>query len=393
MNKKRYKKATIHYEKGELAKALKECELGIAEDLKDSALLNLKGIILYQKGLLNEAIITWNINREYNDDSMAKSYIKDAKSDEEREKLYLKGEKLLKELKVDEALKLFAKCRESDFNGIKVNTAIGLCYFKKGMFDESRYYVLNALKIDKDYEGAKRILKELNEIGSDSKNFNKSGLVAICLILILCGGLFYMVKNLKVDASKSEALTVIEEKPVENEEVIEEKFDFSTLLEAVRTENVDKMYFLLKDVDKNKLNKKELSEIEELEDILKNKGVDYFYKNSQNYIKDGDYNKAREEIRKAYDYGKEHYLFQHIVYFRGQIAQKLNNSNDSIRYYEEYIKQFYKETYTEEVLYNLVILNKDKDRKKSKAYAEKLVKDYPKSMYNNNIVKGIINEE
>ena len=64
---------------------------------------------------------------------------------------------------------------------------------------------------------------------------------------------------------------------------------------------------------------------------------------------------------------------------------------NAVIYYELCLKQFPKGSYTEEVLYNLILINKDIDVNKAKGYAESLVKQFPNSQYNNTIVKNILN--
>ena len=110
MNKKAekaYDKAMDYYEKGRINKALEICEEVILEGLDNPVVLNFKGLLLYQKGNLNEAITVWKINGDFNNDDIAKNYIKDAIADEERLELYRQGEKALKQLKIDKSLDLF----------------------------------------------------------------------------------------------------------------------------------------------------------------------------------------------------------------------------------------------------------------------------------------------
>ncbi len=80
-NKKEYKKALNLYNNGYIDKAIEICEIGISRSLEDSNLLNLKGLLLYLKGELEEAISLWKINKYHNDDEIAKAYLKDIEID------------------------------------------------------------------------------------------------------------------------------------------------------------------------------------------------------------------------------------------------------------------------------------------------------------------------
>ena len=50
-NNKLYSKAIKYYEEGKLEKALLQCEEAISLNLRNSAALNLKGLLLYLKGI------------------------------------------------------------------------------------------------------------------------------------------------------------------------------------------------------------------------------------------------------------------------------------------------------------------------------------------------------
>ena len=70
--------------------------------------------------------------------------------------------------------------------------------------------------------------------------------------------------------------------------------------------------------------------------------------------------------------------------------KSISDFENAIKYYELSLKQFPSGSYAEEVLYNLILINKDIDINKAKGYAEKLVKQFPDSQYNNTIVKKIL---
>lgn len=128
---KKYIKAVKYYEKGELDKALKKCEESISESLKNFTTLNLKGLLLYLKGDLQGAVATWRINADFNENLIAKNYIRDSKEDKKRWDFYKEGEVLLAKGLIDQAILKLDMCGVSDFNTIKVNLALANCYFRK----------------------------------------------------------------------------------------------------------------------------------------------------------------------------------------------------------------------------------------------------------------------
>jgi outer membrane protein assembly factor BamD (BamD/ComL family) len=64
--------------------------------------------------------------------------------------------------------------------------------------------------------------------------------------------------------------------------------------------------------------------------------------------------------------------------------------DSAIKYYEQYDKNYPSGDYEQTVLYELALIYKNIDDSTSKSYAKKLVKFYPKSIYNNSIIQGIL---
>ncbi|SQB22156.1 tpr-repeat-containing protein [Clostridium beijerinckii] len=148
--------------------------------------MNFKGLLLYQKGNLDEAVTVWKMNSDLNNDDIAKSYINDSILDRKRLELFRQGEQALKQLKVDKALNIFMRCSESDFNAIKVNTGIAMCYQRKGDFYRAREYAEKVLNIDKNAITAKKIEKELKDSGTFIEERNSSkGLFGIIIMVIV----------------------------------------------------------------------------------------------------------------------------------------------------------------------------------------------------------------
>ncbi len=220
-NKKEYKKALNLYNNGYIDKAIEICEIGISRSLEDSNLLNLKGLLLYLKGELEEAISLWKINKYHNDDEIAKAYLKDIEidfnrrelfkeseelirneleeaislwkinkyhNDDEIAKAYLKdieidfnrrelfkeSEELIRNLNIDEALQILMICKESDYNSINVNNALAICYMRKAEYVECQKCIDKVLNIDE----ALQILMICKE--SDYNSINVNNALAIC---------------------------------------------------------------------------------------------------------------------------------------------------------------------------------------------------------------------
>ena len=415
-----YDKAMNYCEKGKINKALNICEDILLEGLNNSSVLNFKGLLLYQKGELNEAITIWNMNRDLNNDNVARNYIKDAVADEKRLELYKRGEQELKQLKVDKALELFMRCVESDFNAIKVNTGIAMCYQKKGDFYKAKEYVDKALRIDKGAITARNLQKELEESGIyiDGENSSKGVLLGITILItvvaIVIGGYTVISKYKNVD-SNNIAEEVKKNEGDVNEEVKESEVKGSTQSDLEVSQeaknntqkngfNKDKAKLLidnndfvglfeqLKDVKQESISNEDFEVYEKSIDLMKNQGVSQFYENGLRSFNENNYSEAKISLDKAYIYCEGNSLKEHILFYRASSASKLPDSSDAIGEYEEYYKLYPKGVYTQEALYDLTLLTNLVDKQKSINYAKILINNYPDSIYANDTIKGIANE-
>ncbi|EKQ52180.1 MULTISPECIES: tetratricopeptide repeat protein [unclassified Clostridium] len=416
-----YEKAMNYYEKGKINKALDICEEILSEGLDNPTVLNFKGLLLYQKGNLNDAITVWKLNSDLNNDSIAEKYIKDSVADEERLELYKLGEQALTQLKVDRALGFFSRCAESGFNSIKVNTAIALCYQKKGDFYRAKEYVDKALCIDQNEIIAKNIEKELKENGVylESKNKSKKNLVLITILFVIIaistGG--YAViskikgKNINNIAEKNGSKSLEEENigdknketedkekvqvnsensPSENKnEVQNTNIDKKKLDILISNNDLDGIYEQIKNVQKESINSEDSEIYKKAVDLMKNQGVSKFYESGLNNFNQSNYTEAKQSLDKAYTYCEGSSLKEHILFYRASASSKLSDKA-AISQFEEYYKQYPKGVYTQEALYELALLNDSIDKEKSKTYANTLIKNYPNSIYVNDNIVGIL---
>lgn len=419
-----YMKAVKFYEEGNIEKAIQKCDEAISNNLRNSAAINLKGLLLYLKGDLNGAVTTWKINSDYNDDKIAKNYIFDSKSDTEKINMYKRGELLLKSLAIDEALIVLNKCAESDFNAIKVNLSLALCYQKKGDYNRSAVYVSKVLGIDKYNKTARSLAKEIEstsgvKLEATRKNNLEILVASIALIIIVIAGTFGVYKTVYSSSSTEESVQASEadnlvnndiskedskesiennesEENVKNEE--EQKgensnkilVNYDELNNNIESKDYDAIYSKLKNINPSNLEGKQKTIYYKAKELLENDGVVYFYKQGTELFNKGDIEKAKEEFQKGYDYGKNNYLYQHILFFNAAADEKLQNTEDAIKEYEEYYRDFKNETYIAETTYKLALLYKNIDIDKSVSYAREVREKYSDSMYNNDVISNLL---
>lgn len=432
MNKsaKQYKKALDYYNEGKLRKSLEMCELSISENIKNTSAINLKGLLFYLKGELNNAQSLWKMNSQINKDSVSKKYYEDSLKDEERRKFYNEALGLIKELRIREALNLLEKCSESDFNSINVNNYMAFCHIKLGEYSAAIACINKVFKIDKNNAAAIEYRKMLIDYGIVKKklNYRAIGLsaAAVCLVVAsfltvraIYGKKFAVLSSInkpkvsqnntqdsanqnsasgnKAEQQKSEAQQP-QKQETKNQEVTKqvsnaiETFPGDDVKKQLEAKNYEALYDLvIKWQDKNlSVNDKAL--MSKAKDMLMNEGTEHFYGTGVKALNSKDYNRSRDYMLKAYGLGGGSYLYPHITYMLAVSYQNLGDAESAIKYYREYNDKFSKGDYADTVLYQLALLNRDVDINKAKVYAKKLVNTYPKSMYNNTIIKDILSK-
>ncbi len=402
-NKNRlYSRAIKYYEEGKLEKALLQCEGAISLNLRNSAALNLKGLLLYLKGNLDEAVATWKINSDFNDDKIAKNYIQDSKADYSKIELFNKGEKHLGRLEIDEAIESFMKCRESDFNSLNVNLSLAKCYLKKCEYALSSFYLIKALEIDRFNNEANNIKRSIESYSNEKVNVANNLLdlkkVVVCIGIILIIIAVPLISNLYIYSVKQKENIDKQyfndnnmNEEVEKEDNKEESsIDFSKIDTYINEKKYLELHNIISKVRVEDLSKEEQVFYYKSKEALEANGVDYLYKRGMESYNNKKYESAKSDMNLAYIYGKENYLYPHILFFNAVIEEKLNDFDESIKFYEEYEKLFSKGEYIEEVLYKLALMYKEKDINKSIYYAKKLKKSYSESIYYNKNIQNIL---
>lgn len=422
---KLYIEATSLYEKGYIDKALEKCEEGIAEDMKNSAILNLKGLLLYLKGDLNGAVTAWKINSDFNDDTTAKNYIKDSKEDEKRLILYKNAEKLIRDLHIDEAINNLNVCLESDFNSIKVNTLIAACYLKKGNYDLASIHITKALEIDRNNQFSIKVAKNIEEFAGiklvlfNNTNHSKFWILTLLIIAIGISGFFaykyffnsdkeeskvvaeqnfeaqnkeveQQVKENKADEQKKENK---EQKVNENKE--EGQNNIKVNIEDIQEQMNNKDYMALIDsiisIKDLKLEAKEKTICYNAKQLLNSEGIANLYNEGVYKYDNKQYNEGIKYFSKILNYDKNNFYYSYALFYMGLSNESLGQIDETIKYYDMYLKDYPSEAYAPGVAYSLMLIYKNVDIDKSISYAQLIADKYSKSMYNNGEVYALLN--
>lgn len=407
-----YNKAVKFYNEGYINKAIEYCEKSISSNLKNTAAINLKGLLYYFKGDLDSAEALWKMNFQVNRDLVSKKYLEDIRNDRDKFLIYKAALAAINELRLKEAVNLLKKCKESDFNCINVNNSLTICYIKHGDYNAAVELIEEVLKIDRKNEIAVKNKKELISLGIVKKKlkFKYITIPIVCMVLIAALG--FGIKNInKAIASKnnniSEQAKVSSVKNNTNEpvkasevsgtnaantpkETNENIFKSEEFNSAVTNQDYEKLYSMVNEWKGKELNINDKTLLQKGIELLQSSGIEYFYSKGRQALTSKDYKTSEKYFDMAYDYGKEYYLYQDILYMLGFSYKNDNQIDKCIKYYEEYDSKFSNGTYEQTVLYEMSLIYKSIDANEAKNYAARLAKQYPKSIYNNSVIKSIL---
>lgn len=403
-----YLKALNAYNNRNIEKASYLCEKGMKISMKNAALLNLKGLILYLKGDIEDAQKIWEMNYRINHDSVSQKYLNDSLQDSKKFDLYIKALKCIEEFKINEALDLLFECSKSDYNFINVNNYIAVCYIKSGNYEGASQYIQKVLEVDCKNEMALQNRKLIRKYGYklQGNGINKTFVLVIASICIIVFSGVILIKNKIYDAhmqSKSHneiskvntapKVNLPEKKSLTGAKKKTQIFPYDEIKKHIESKNFDEINedaLKWKDESLN-INQKAL--LSKGISLLKTEGTEYFYEKGMKLEKAGNHEGAVQTLKKAYDWGKSSYLYQHIIYFIGVSSEEAEDVQSAIKYYKQYDNTFAGGGYDAAVLYNLAALYDSLDDVKAQDYAHKLIKLYPKSIYNNTKVNYILSRK
>lgn len=412
---KLYAKAFKNYRDGNIEKAILLCERSISENIQNSSAVNLKGLLVYFKGDIDGAQCLWKMNLEVNKDSVSEKYLIDSMKDRERLKLYKAAVELFNKLNVNEALELLMQCRESDFNTINVNNYIAACFIKKGEYQAALKHINNVLEIERKNKMAfknKNILNEY-EILKHKRNLKPA---LIILFFLLVGGTVILIfnnfrskkpiamdnnniiqkKNANVDKETSKAPEENAKNKTEQnkdevsiqpdqkkEEEKKEQFPIEEIKKLTSEKDYDNLYEILKKVENKAITQDEKDVVANARNIMETEGVEFFYNAGKEQIDNLNYENGKEKFLKAYSYGEKNTLYELVVYMLAATSWNMGNTEEAIKYYNEYDEKFPRGGSEETVLYELALIYGNKDINTAKSYAQRLRQLYPYSKYIN----------
>ena len=423
---KKLEKAENYYKKKHYKEALRICDKVLAKQYNNEKALELEGEIFYKLGKIDEAILNWKINAEYNNNPTAKMRLaetdkstkekalsydnfntissdtlqaelaailaaqeaeakeKEAKEQEAKEKQAREAEAREKEARERQAKEAEAREKEARERQAKEAEA------KEKEAREKQAKDTDTTK-NEDTEATPTNSDNTDKVESNKKkNSNKNRNIAIA---VACGVVVVLAaySGVKYYSNKNDAPQKQEQQV--NEQTKELPADFNnSLTKAVNDKNYEDLYNLLSEAKGLKIPADDEKIYSEATKLMQENGVQNFYDAGLQNMKDKKYEDALNNLNKAYAFCDGTYLQPHIIYFMGAANAGLNKPEDAVKYYKEYLEKFpHSDMYTPEILYKLAeYYNGTGNKDEAKKYAQHIENSYPSSPYYNDTIKDIL---
>lgn len=438
---KKLEKAENYYKKKHYKEALRICDKVLAKQYNNEKALELEGEIFFKLGKIDEAILNWKINAEYNNNPTAKMRLaetdkstkekalsydnfntissdtlqaelaailaaqeaeakeKEAKEQEAKERQAKEAEAREKEARERQAKEAEAKEKEAREKQAKEAEAKEKeAREKQAKEAEAREKEVN-VKQPKDTDTTEKETIEATPTNSDNtdkvesnkkKTPNKNRNIAIA---VACGVVVVLAAYSGVKYYSNKNDTPQKQEQQVNEQTKELPADFNnSLTKAVNEKNYEDLYNLLSEAKGLKIPSDDEKIYSEATKLMQENGVQNFYDAGLQNMKDKKYEDALNNLNKAYSFCDGTYLQPHIIYFMGAANAGLNKPEDAIKYYKEYLEKFpHSDMYTPEILYKLAeYYNGTGNKDEAKKYAQHIENSYPSSPYYNDTIKDIL---
>lgn len=436
---KRLKKAKDLYDKKDFKEALKICDKILEKEYNNEEALELEGELLFKLGRIEEAVLNWQINAEYNNNATAKMRLEDVDDETKQRALNLTlNLNNLSKIINSEAKKLEdKKKKEAENANIKENIKKEITKEEKHTNSDIKEKPINkkpkkevknnnsnastkdiketvsssnsnTFKDDKDIakdstnESKKEVKgskeKEIKNVPEKESTNNtekkahslnkgkKSAIIAACAIIVVVSS-YVGIKNFSSPSTSNTNQEQSQDATKVSSEQLNKQF-----ADATSQGNIDEVYTLLNEHPENTIPQDVKDNYDKAVELMKTKGVEKYYNDGLDQFKFKSYDKALDDFTKAYTYCGGTYLEPHVLYFLGTTYYSLDKQDDGVKYFQEYLDKYpHSDLYTAEVLYNLAIYYHNKgDNDKAKQYAQRIENSYPSSPYYNDVTKDIL---
>ena len=201
------------------------------------------------------------------------------------------------------------------------------------------------------------------------------------------------VVNHQAAAKKSEKKNSKEQNNVVTaQKVQQDVFPYNEISSYISSNNYDSLYSDVMEWENKSLQTNEKALMDQAVSVLEDSGLNYMYNTALNYRNNGDYKNAMNYFVKAYNFSSESYLNEHILYMLGAVSESLGDTDNQLKYYTEYLSKFPEGTYASTVNYEMAMYYMGKNNSQAVPYAQKIRDSYYDSIYNNDNISAILQQ-
>lgn len=436
---KKLDKAENYFKKKHYKEALRICDKVLEKQYNNEKALELEGEILYRLGRVDEAILNWKINSEYNNNPTSKMRLAEmdkstkekalsydnfntissdtlqaelaiilaAQEKEAQEKEAQKIKEATEDIKIDEPtsevvteekpIEVVEEIISNDKENVISEVAVDESSNTEPEIEVSEVKVVepenNKTSINNENNST---VSEENVQSTDKKQTvnpkktsskNRNIAIAVACVVVIAAASYGVYKY----SSKTDDTIKPQTEVTEQTKELPANFNES-LTKATDSKDFDNLYSLLSDAKGLKIPAEDQKSYDAALKLMQTDGIQKFYDAGLDQMKEKKYQDALGNLTKAYDFCGGSYLEPHIMYFMGAANAGLNKPEDAVKYYKEYLEKFpHADMYTPEVLYKLAeYYNGTGDKDQAKKYAQHIENSYPSSPYYNDTLKDIL---
>jgi|GEM_PF-1252217 len=397
-----YNNALSLIEVNNITNAVNELEKSVYLNPNDSDSLNVLGLCCYFLCDFNSAFLYWKRSSEINkSDNRSRLYLEFLQSNKFNNLViqYNNGLEKINEEKIDEAISIFENISKGFPDLIEPYIILGLCHYylqdTKKAFDywqKARYRDRGNMKLNDYLLCIQSQTPEWHYARNSITFIYRYAAAIIISALLIFGGYYY--GNFRNKVYKDEYMNLINKEKHYIEEIANLKNS-----EKKKTEEYEILNEQLKILQDEKSNMEKKIKEPEAPNVKEDSGITLPVKNEQSMFEQamhlyyaGDYSNALERFKSISEYGIEDHLVAESMYFAARCYEKSDDIENSIKLYKEYILKYRERNYYDDSLYNCgLLLYRSGHTAEAVEILKVLSDEYPESIFNNSVVKRIIN--
>ena len=353
----------------ETVELLKEAAKLYPEDID---LLNLLGLCQYILCNFSEATAHWEASIKIKDDGNKASYYLGIISEASFKEMIRNYDIAIASINngnLDHGIALFESILGKNDGFVEPHIILGMCYYRLGHHKEALSYWEKGLALDRSNNLIQEYLRMVKSQQTEAPG-RRRGFVRLAGVILLVA-VFSVAAYLMGDKNSNYALMQLDNLIRENAELT----------------------LKLNMLDSNR--EKEVLEVETNYDTptMTFEDEEATFRRGLELYGDEKFREALNEFELIADHGTDNAFTSEALFFSAVCSENLRDYDGAVARYKQYIEKFPRQNYYDDSLYNsgLILFKVDK-KEEAKVLLRKLVKEEPRSIFNNSKVRSILED-